>query len=57
MEDTPALDLLATDIGVAAHFVDGVLHRVVSSRPKKKAYRVALHADGIEEAIIEPDYL
>lgn len=48
---------IATDIGVALHFVDGTLKRVVSSRRNAKAYRVGLRADGLDETVIEPEYL
>lgn len=37
---------LALDDGAAAHFVDGVLHRVVSSRAKATAYRVERAPNG-----------
>ncbi len=48
---------IATDIGVALHFIDGALHRIVSSRRNAEAYRVTLRADEIDEAIVEPGYL
>jgi dipeptidase E len=48
---------IAADIGVALHFVDGALHRIVSSRRSAKAYRVALSADGITETSIDTEFL
>jgi dipeptidase E len=48
---------VAADDGVALHFVDGGLHRVVSSRPTAKAYRVELDSGDVRETPIEPDYL
>jgi hypothetical protein len=48
---------LAADDGVALHFVDGALHRVVSSRPSARAYRVELRGDDIAETPIDPELL
>jgi peptidase E len=48
---------LAADDGVALHYQDGELHRVVSSRPKARAYRVGLEAGEVTEREIVPDYL
>jgi dipeptidase E len=48
---------MAADDGAALHFTDGELHRVVSSRPKARAYRVRLAGTDVVEAAIEPDYL
>jgi peptidase E len=39
-------DGIACDDGAAAHYVDGELTRVVSSRPNAKAYRLTRGADG-----------
>ena len=50
-------DGLAADDGVALHFVDGNLHRVVSSRPNAHAYRVQRDGDAVREVVIETDYL
>lgn len=47
----------AADDGVALHFVDGQLHRVVSSRPKAQAYRVQLQNGVVEEELITTEYL
>jgi hypothetical protein len=48
---------LATDDGVALHFVDGALHRVLSSRPAARAYRVELRGDDVVDEPIEPEFL
>jgi hypothetical protein len=48
---------LAGDDGAALHFVDGVLHRVVASRPNARAYRVELRGEDVVETAIDADYL
>lgn len=48
---------VAADDGVGLHFVDGRLHRVVSSREGARAYRVELHQGAIRETPIEPERL
>lgn len=48
---------IATDDGAALHFTDGQLHRVVSSRPNARAYRVHLAGTEAVESVIVPDYL
>jgi peptidase E len=51
-------DGIACDDGAAAHYVDGELMRVVSSRPNAKGYRLTRGADGKAiEREIETDYL
>jgi peptidase E len=50
-------DGFAADDGVALHFSNGRLHRVVSSRPSARAYRVERNADGVREVAIEPEVL
>jgi peptidase E/GNAT superfamily N-acetyltransferase len=45
------------DDGVALHYVDGALHRVVSSRPAARAWRVTAEAGVPQELEIVPDYL
>lgn len=46
---------LALDDGAAAHFIDGTLANVVSSRPNARAYRVE-HANGqVLETVLNPD--
>lgn len=47
----------AADDGVALHFIDGKLHRVVSSRPEARAYRVwrdtkTVREDGLEVEVL-----
>jgi dipeptidase E len=48
---------IAADDCVAFHFVDGVLHRVVSSKPDARAFRVGLKKGKAVEKVIVPDYL
>lgn len=48
---------IAADDGVGLHYVNGELVKVVSSRPNAAAYRVEISEEGIEEKILEPDYL
>ncbi len=50
-------DGLAADDGVALHFVNGTLHRVVSSRVNGQAYRVQRQGDAVQETPIDPDRL
>jgi len=47
----------ATDDGAALHFRGEVLHRVVSSRPNARAYRVEPIADEVVETPLEISYL
>ncbi len=48
---------LAADDGVALHFVDGSLHRVVSSRPNARAYRVEVNGTDVRETTVATEYL
>ena len=48
---------IAADDGVALHYVDGQLHRVVSSRPDARAYRVEMDSDRVKEIPIRPETL
>ena len=48
---------VATDDGVALHFVGTELQSVVSSRPEAKAYFVRKESEQIEENVIEVIYL
>ena len=50
-------DGYAADDGVALHFVDRRLVRIVSSRPGARAYRVERRDDGVLETPLEPEYL
>jgi dipeptidase E len=50
-------DGLAADDGVALHFLNGQLHRTVSSRAAARAYRVERDGDGVREVPIDPDVL
>jgi peptidase E len=47
----------AFDDGVAGHFIDGKLMRVVSSRPTAKGYWVERAVEGVNETVLETDYL
>jgi dipeptidase E len=47
---------LAGDDGVAFHFTGRTLHRVVSSRPHARAYRVERVGDAARETIIVPEF-
>lgn len=47
----------AADDGVALHFVDDELHKIVSSRPDARAYRVDAKDHVAHETELVPDYL
>lgn len=46
---------LALDDGAAAHFVNGQLANIVSSRPEARAYRVERVNDQVRETVLNPD--
>lgn len=46
---------LALDDGAAAHFVDGTLANIVSSRPHARAYRVDRAGGQVGETVLNPD--
>jgi dipeptidase E len=48
---------LAADDGVGLHFIDGALHKVVSSRPQARAYAVQLRGAEVEERALEAELL
>ena len=48
---------IAADDGVALHYIDDDLSKAVSSRPAAKAYRVYQKNTGVQEDIVEPQYL
>lgn len=48
---------LALDDGAAAHFVDGELQQVVTSRPRAGAYRLEMVAGQVSERALEVNYL
>jgi len=48
---------LACDDGVALHYIDDELHRIVSSRPDARAYRLALDGESVIETVIDTSYL
>ncbi|MCX6117536.1 MAG: Type 1 glutamine amidotransferase-like domain-containing protein [Proteobacteria bacterium] len=48
---------IAADDGAALHFIDGKLHKVVSSRKKAKGYKVELEGKKIVETILPTTFL
>jgi dipeptidase E len=48
---------VAIDDGAAIYLVDGEIHRVVASRPKASAYRVAVRNGSVQEEPLETEYL
>ena len=46
---------IACDDGAAAHYIDGILARVVSSRPNAKGYRLTRGADGADATAVETE--
>jgi len=48
---------LACDDGVALHYIGEELHRIVSSRPNARAYRLAKESGSVKEEELLPDYL
>ena len=47
----------AVDDGVALHYVDGQLKRIVSSRPAARAWRMTPEAGEVRVECLEPEYL
>jgi hypothetical protein len=45
------------DDGVALHYVDGQLRRIVSSRPAARAWRMTPEAGEVRVAPVQPEYL
>ena len=39
------------------HFIDGTLHKAISSRPNARAYRVERTSDGVTETVLPTTYL
>ena len=50
-------DGYAADDGVGLHFIGNKLHKVVSSRPQAKAYKLERINDEVQETTLEPIYL
>ncbi len=48
---------IAVDDGVALHYVDGQLRRIVSSRPAAMAWRMDPEGDGMRPECVRPEYL
>jgi peptidase E len=55
IEDGTLATALALDDGAAAHFVNGTLANIVSSRPSARAYRVERVNGHTRETILNPD--
>jgi len=51
------LDGIALDDGAAAHYIDGELIRIVSSRPNARAYKLRRSGDAAGEQSLETRYL
>jgi dipeptidase E len=47
----------AVDDGVALHYVDGQLRRIVSSRPAARAWRMTPEAGEVRVEAVQPEYL
>ena len=47
----------AFDDGASGHFIDGKLHKVVSSRPQAKGYYVEMVDGRVEETMLDTNYL
>ncbi len=48
---------VAFDDSAAGHYIDGKLHKVVSSRPDAKGYRVEKSGDSALETVLDTEYL
>ena len=48
---------IALDDGAAGHFVEGQLHRVITSRPNAGAYRVSSNDQVVDESPLEVEFL
>lgn len=46
----------AADDGVALHFIDKEIHKIISSRPNAKAYKI-YYENGVQEEELETTYL
>lgn len=55
VEEGTIADALALDDGAAAHFVNGKLANIVSSRPHARAYRVERVSGQVRETVLNPD--
>jgi peptidase E len=55
IENGTIASALALDDGAAAHFVNGQLANVVSSRPQARAYRVERVSTRVTETVLNPD--
>lgn len=55
IEDGTLTSALALDDGAAAHFINGMLANVVSSRPHARAYRVEREHGETRETVLNPD--
>jgi peptidase E len=48
---------IACDDGVALHYKEDELYRIVSSRPAARAYRLRVQRESVHETELVPDYL
>ncbi|MDZ5473060.1 Type 1 glutamine amidotransferase-like domain-containing protein [Bacillus sp. 31A1R] len=48
---------IAADDGVAIHYKNDEIHRIISSRPNAKAYHVTNNNDELTESVLQTDYL
>jgi dipeptidase E len=48
---------IAFDDSAAGHYLDGQLHKVISSRPNAKGYRVEREGNAAKETVLETKYL
>lgn len=57
LESREIKDGYAADDGVCLHFVNDILHKVVSSRIKAKGYRVSFNNNMVSEELLDTYYL
>lgn len=57
VENNEILPGYAFDDGVAGHFIDSKLHKVVSSRPQAKGYYIDKANGQVREATLDTDFL
>ena len=55
VEQGTIANVLALDDGAAAHFINGTLANIVSSRPNARAYRVERVDGQVVETVLNPD--
>jgi dipeptidase E len=55
VDDGTIASALALDDGAAAHFINGKLANVVSSRPRARAYRMERSGGDVVQTVLNPD--